>query len=170
MRLRKATYSSRGRLSRALLSLYAHQDPRDWQYKDRSVLATVYYELTDHPNLHHIFPLDYCDKNLGDHGKNADSLLNIAYLTQITNLRISNRNPLEYLKDYVETGFELIEKGHLLPADLAALAQKEDMPEDALDSFIESRLELVIGKLRDYLGEIPVRIFDSRETDSTPDD
>lgn len=168
-RLRNATYSSRGRLSRAMLSLYAHQDPRDWEYKDRSVLTNVYYELTDHPNLHHIFPLDYCERNLGEYGKNADSLLNVAYLTQITNLRISNQNPLEYLKDYVGAGFDLIERGHLLPANLAELAQEEDMPKDALGSFIENRLELVLGKLRDYLGEIPVRIFDSRETDSTTD-
>ena len=168
-RLRGATYSSRGRLSRALLSLYANQDPRDWQHKDRSVLTNVYYELTDHPNLHHIFPLDFCEKNLGEHGKNADSLLNIAYLTQITNLQISNRNPLEYLKDYVGTGFDVIQRTHLLPGELAELAQKDDMPYDALDSFIEKRMELIIEKLRDYLGDIPFRLFDSRETDSATD-
>lgn len=88
-------------------------------------------------------------------------------MTQITNLRISNQNSLEYLKDYVGTGFDVIEKSHLLPADLAAWAQKENMPEDTIDTFIENRLELVIGKLREYLGEIPVRVFDSRQTNGS---
>lgn len=60
-RLRGATYSSRGRLSRALLALYANQDPRDWQHTDRSVLANVYYQLTDHPNLHQFLPANAAD-------------------------------------------------------------------------------------------------------------
>jgi len=100
-RFRKTAYSTRGRLSRAILALYANQDPKDWQHPDRSVLTTVYYTLTDQPNLHHVFPLDFCEKHLGDQARLADSLLNIAYLTQITNLQISNRNPLEYLGAYL---------------------------------------------------------------------
>ena len=42
------------------------------------MLTNVYYKLTDYPNRRHIFPLDDCEKKLGEHGKNADSLLNIA--------------------------------------------------------------------------------------------
>ena len=61
-RLRNTTYSSRGRLSRAMLALFANQDPRDWAVPQRSVLSSVYYTLTDHPNLHHVFPLDFCEK------------------------------------------------------------------------------------------------------------
>lgn len=125
------------------------------------MLTNVYHELKDHPSLHHIFPLNFCEKNLGEHGKNADSLLNIACLTQITNLKISNRNPLDYLKDYVGMGFDVIERTRLLPAELAALALEDDMPEDALDSFIQKRMELVIEKIRDCLGDIPFRVFDS---------
>ena len=64
-RLRSTRYSTRGRLSRAILALYANQSPKDWQHADRSVLTTVYYTLTDHPNLHHIFPLDFCEKHRG---------------------------------------------------------------------------------------------------------
>jgi hypothetical protein len=61
--------------------------------------------LTDHPNLHHIFPLDFCEKHLPDQGQLANSLLNIAYLMQITNLQISNKNPLEYMRAYIGDGF-----------------------------------------------------------------
>lgn len=114
-RLRRITYSAKGRLSRAILALYANQDPKDWQHPDRSVLTTVYYALTDQPNLHHIFPLDFCEKHLGERGRYADSLLNIAFLTQITNLQISNKNPLEYMKSYIGDEFEPIQRTHLLP-------------------------------------------------------
>lgn len=161
-RLRRTTYSSRGRLSRALLALYASADPRDWALPDRSVLTEVYYELTDHPNLHHIFPLDFCEKNLGERGRHADSLLNIAYLTQITNLRISNRNPLEYVRDYLNPGFAEIQRTHLLPDTLAEWARNEKMPKDALDSFIESRLDLVLARLGQFLGEMKMEVIDTR--------
>jgi hypothetical protein len=159
--LRNATYSSRGRLSRAILALYANQEPRDWQYPDRSVLTSVYYALTDHPNLHHIFPLDFCERNLGEHRRRADSLLNIAYLTQITNLRISNRNPLEYLQDYIRPDFGATQRTHLLPDVLLEWAQANEMPEDALNTFIEARLELLLGRLREYLGEITFAVIDT---------
>jgi hypothetical protein len=157
--LRKATYSSRGRLARAILALYANQEPRDWQHLDRSVLTSVYYTLTEHPNLHHVFPLDFCERHLGAQGRRADSLLNIAYLTQITNLQISNRNPLEYLKDY-KHGFEAMKRTHLLPDVLLKWAQDDEMPENALDTFIEARLELLLGCLCEYLSGIKFDVID----------
>lgn len=161
-RLRRTTYSSRGRLSRGLLALYANADPRDWALPDRSVLTEVYYELTDHPNLHHIFPRDFCANNLGQSGRHADSLLNIAYLTQITNLRISNRNPLEYVRDYLGAGFAEIQRTHLLPDTLAEWARSDAMPEDALDMFIESRLDLVLARLCELLGDVQMDVIDTR--------
>ncbi len=161
-RLRNATYSSRGRLSRAILALYANQDPKDWQQTDRSVLKSVYYELTDHPNLHHIFPLDFCEKHLGDHGRSVDSLLNIAYLAQITNLQISNRNPLEYMKTYIGPSFDVVQRSHLLPNNLVEWAETEEMPVDALNTFIDARLDLVLDRVRGYLDGIQFDVIDTR--------
>ncbi|MEH1975210.1 MAG: DUF262 domain-containing protein [Nostoc sp.] len=57
--IRKSFYSYRGRLSRAILSLYANQKPQDWAKPHRDVLSDVYYQLTDKPNLHHIFPVNF---------------------------------------------------------------------------------------------------------------
>ena len=57
--LRKTQYSSQGRMSTALLALYANHGPKDWGDGHVEVLASVYYELTDKPNLHHIFPQDF---------------------------------------------------------------------------------------------------------------
>ena len=164
-RLRNTTYSSRGRLSRAMLALFANQDPRDWAVPERSVLSSVYYTLTDHPNLHHVFPSDFCDKHLSTGGRYADSLLNIAYLTQITNLRISNRNPLDYLKDYVGPRFDDVKKTHLLPDILDDLVSSKEMSEDALETFVEGRLDLVAQALKQYLEGIAFELFDTRSGD-----
>lgn len=145
-----------------MLALFANQDPRAWAFPERSVLTPVYYMLTDHPNLHHIFPLDFCEKHLGEHGRYADSLLNIAYLTQITNLCISNKNPLEYLQDYVGPHFSDVQRTHFLPDLLAEWVGATEMSEDALDRFVDARLELVLTRLREYLTGIPFEVIDMR--------
>ena len=165
-RLRNTTYSSRGRLSRAMLALYANQDPRDWAVPERSVRASVYYSLTDHPNLHHIFPLAVRERHCVTGYHYADSLLNIAYLTQITNIRISNRHPLEYLKDFVGPGFVGVQRSHLLPDVLVDWAMSESMPEDALVQFVEARLDMVVQALRRYLPDITFDLVDTRSADS----
>lgn len=161
--LRMATYSSRARLSRAMLALYRHERPVDWALPDRPVLVDVYYVNTDTPNLHHIFPRDFCEKELGEEGRRyADSLLNIAYLTQLTNLQISNQNPLTYLKQYIANGFMVQERTHLLPTVLREWAERDCLPPQALDQFIEARLELVLGRLTQHLGGIPINVIDTR--------
>lgn len=162
-RLRNTTYSSRGRMSRAMLSLFAYQDPKDWKTPERSVINSVYYTLTDHPNLHHVFPLDFCNKQLSDtKGRYADSLLNIAYLTQITNLEIGKKNPLEYLQHYIGPSFENIRKTHLLPDLLVEWATSGVMPDDALERFVEARLNLVVRTLQKYLPGISFNVVDTR--------
>ena len=41
-------------------------------------------------------------------------VMNIAYLTQLTNLQISDKSPLEYLIDYDDENFEDVLKTHLI--------------------------------------------------------
>lgn len=159
-RLRRVNYSNRGRFSRALLALYANQGPIDWALPDRSVLTEVYYELTDNPNLHHVFPLDFCEKQVDD-DQLANSLLNIAYLTQMTNLKISNRNPLDYMRDFLGARFEDIERTHLLPGLLSKWVVEEDLPETALSDFAEGRLNLIVDKLRAELEGLSFDVVDT---------
>ena len=160
--LRSASYSSRGRLSRAVLALFAHQEPKDWAVPYRSVLTEVYYTLTDKPNLHHIFPLDFIANEPGANRVDANSLMNIAYLTQKTNLQISNRNPLSYLQDFDGPEFEAVLRDHLVPVDILEWSRIEMMPDNALDLFVEKRIDLIIERLRSLLDGIPVTVFDSR--------
>lgn len=162
--LRRSSYSSKGRISRAILSLYAHKLPKDWKHTDRSVNVDNFFFSTDKPNLHHIFPTDYISNNRMDNTLDNNSLMNIAYLTQLTNLEISNKNPLEYIKDYdTNTSFEKVIKSHLLPNQILLWSKMDEMPADALDTFIEGRIECVISELSNQLSGINIDVIDTQE-------
>lgn len=163
-KLRASSYTAKGRLSRALLSFYAYQEPKDWKNTDRNVLSDVYYVLTDKPNLHHVFPVNYVNKNPGKNKVNANSLMNIVYLTQITNIEISDQNPLEYIKQFDNKAFESIMKAHFLPHELLDWSRSDTMPENALDHFIEQRMEHILQGIKNNLPDLNVEVFDS----STP--
>ena len=160
-KLRTSSYSSKGRLSRAILSLLSNQEPRDWANKDRLVISDVYYLLTDQPNLHHIFPSDFINKHPGVNKYDKNSLMNIIYLTQITNLKISNRNPIDYIKDFNSPEFRKIISNHLLPLELLEWSELDDMPINALDTFIENRINIIIEKLKIKLEGINFDIIDT---------
>lgn len=161
-KLRQASYHSKSAMSRAILALYANQEPRDWANTDRNVLTEVYYLLTDKPNLHHIFPSNYINANPGTNQLDANSLMNIAYLTQITNLKISDKNPVQYIGDYDSPEFERIMPTHLLPREILNWARMESMPDDALDQFIEKRLDAIVDLLKVKLKGTNFEIIDTK--------
>lgn len=161
--LRSSSYSSKGRLSRAILSLYASRDPRDWENTNRSVLSDVYYILTDKPNLHHVFPINYINNNKGQNRYDSNSLMNIAYLTQITNLHISDKNPLEYIQEYAQDGFNKVLYSHFISTSLLDWIRMDEMPETAMDIFINERIENIIDDLRIKLSDIKFEVVDTIE-------
>jgi hypothetical protein len=92
---------------------------------------------------------------------NANSLMNIAYLTQITNIRISDKNPLVYLRDYDVDGFDKVLDTHLIPMQILEWSRQETMPDDALSIFIEERIHLLIEGLKRKLHSMPFDMIDS---------
>ncbi|AEM71610.1 protein of unknown function DUF262 [Allomuricauda ruestringensis DSM 13258] len=163
--LRKASYSSKGVSSRAILALFATNQPKDWKFTDRNVIAENFFFSTDKPNLHHIFPTDYIAKNPGSNTIDNNSLMNIAYLTQITNLEISNKNPLDYICDYDKNpDFPTAIKSHLIPEQVLEWSSLPEMPENALDIFIEQRIDLIIEQLKSKLNGIKFEVIDTRES------
>jgi len=152
-KLRTATYSSKGRMSRAVLALYASAQPKDWEHCDREVLVQNFFFSTDKPNLHHVFPTNsgYVLNNQHKNKITSDSLMNIAYLTQFTNLDITNRNPLEYMKGYDKPEFEAIMSSHLLSSDILDWARSGTLPDNAIDQFIESRVNNILTDLKTKL-------------------
>lgn len=162
--LRNSSYSSKGRLSRAVLSLYASKQPKDWKFTDRNVHVDNFFFSTDKPNLHHIFPTNYILQNPGSNVLDNNSLMNIAYLTQITNLEISDKNPLNYIRDYDSNPeFEGAIESHILPKELLDWSRMETMPIDALDQFIEKRVDMIIEDLRGILTDINFDVIDTKE-------
>lgn len=166
--LRTASYSSKGRWSRAILSLFANQQPKDWEHCDREVLVHNLFFSTDNPNLHHIFPTnsDYVIQNKHNNKIDSNSLMNIIYITQLAHFPISNRNPVDYIKDYDKPEFESIMPTHLLPIEILEWARAEDMPNNALDVFIEKRIDMIIYDLKKKL---PVQNFETIDTAITAD-
>lgn len=167
-KLRSASYSSKGRISRAILSLYANHKPKDWEHCDRDVLVQNFFFSTDKPNLHHIFPTnsEYVTNNQHKNIIDSNSLMNIVYITQLTNLDITNRNPLDYLKDYDKPEFENIMSTHLLPSEILEWSRVDSMPENALDVFLENRVDLIIEDLK---MKLPLSNFEVIDTASISD-
>ena len=159
--LRKTTYSSKGRFSRAILSLYSNHQPRDWKHKDRIVISDTYYLLTDKPNLHHIFPINYFDEISAHNKQNIDSLMNIAFLPQITNLEIRDKGPLHYLLEYDYDNFEQVLKTHCIPLDIITWARQGKMPQNAYDQFLEKRVDLICDIVRHKLKGLDCKIIDT---------
>ncbi len=162
--LRNSSYSSKGRLSRAILSLYASKQPKDWKYTDRNVIVDNFFFTTDKPNLHHIFPTNYISQNPGANELNNNSLMNIAYLTQITNLEISDKNPINYIQEYDSNPkFQTVIKNHFLPSEILVWSRQESMPSDALDQFIEKRVDLIVEELKRILSGVNVEVIDTKQ-------
>lgn len=163
--LRNASYSSKGVYSRAILSLFASNQPKDWKFTDRNVISENFFFSTDKPNLHHIFPTNYIVNNPGKNTLNNNSLMNIAYLTQIANLNISDKPPLEYVREFDKNpDFEKVITSHMLPIELLEWSRMEKMPENALDQFIEKRVDLIIEHLKSKLSGIKFEVIDTRES------
>lgn len=162
---RSSSYNSKSRMYRAILGFFASQRPRNWDSPHNEVLSSLYYQVTDRPNLHHVFPRAFVETADGKKtlkgAEMVNSLMNIAYITQLTNLQISARNPVQYLKDFArQEGFADVLEGHLIPETILELAAKETMPIDALTTFIEHRIDKLVQRLRSL--DLTVTETDSR--------
>ncbi len=164
--LREASYSYSGRFSRAILSLLSNQDPKDWEHPEKSILTDVYYHLRDKPNLHHIFPRGFVESYPGDNELDEDSLMNIAYIPQITNLEISDKNPIDYLEEYDGENFEGVLESHLIPDIILDWSRNNELGHRYLDKFIERRVKVFEEELKEKLGDITFNVIDSRAHDT----
>lgn len=96
--------------------------------------------------LHHIFP----KSKLYDHGYSkymVNALANFTFLTQETNLEVSNRDPMEYFEFY-EGKHPGILNSHWIPMD-RDLWKYENYPR-----FLEARRELLAEAANDFLQQL----------------
>ena len=112
-------------------------------------------ELTNHMlgslnslQLHHIFPKSL----LYEHGyerHEVNSLANFTFLTQETNLKVSNRNPATYIREFVASQPGAIES-HWIPMD------PELWKIENYRDFLEARRELLAAAANELLeGSVP---------------
>jgi hypothetical protein len=152
-----ASYNYRNSFSRAVLAFLAKQNPRDFSDPDAEVLDNVYLRLSQAPNLHHIYPLNFL-KGMKDlpAGADANSLMNICYLRALTNIRISDKNPLTYFEDFRSVrDFDNILKSHLIPR--AYIERDVFEPRDYAE-FLHARASLFGECLRSDLPAVGIQI------------
>jgi len=158
-RLIQASYYYRNILSRAVLAWLANQRPVDFSDPNAEVLDNVYLQMSQAPNLHHIYPQNFLkkDNNLPN-DVSPDSLMNICFLRAKTNIRISDKNPLDYFKDFENVrDFDSILDSHLIPKEF--LKREKYKPQDYRD-FLFNRADAFCNRLRDALPDVKVTIVD----------
>lgn len=98
-------------------------------------------------HLHHIFPKSLLYE-YGYERAEVNSLANFTFLTQDTNLKVSNRDPAEYLAEYAETQPGVL-ISHWIPMDRelwrlenyeAFLMERRRLLADAANSFLDGLL------------------------------
>ena len=109
-----------------------------------------------------MFPVNFIANHPGKSAVDVNSLMNIAYLTQLTNIRISDDNPIAYISDLDVLGFAEVLPTHLVPPIILEWARCKAMPENALDQFVQARAEEFLARLREELVGIPFQEFESK--------
>lgn len=156
-KLIQASYYYRSALSRAVLAFLGKQKPIDFSDPDAEVLDSVYLLLSQGPNLHHIYPQNFLRQVDGlPNDVSVDSLMNICYLRAKTNIKIGDKNPLHYFREYEGIrDFDKILESHLIPREY--IEKEEFQPRDYRD-FLYARAELFYRRLKTELPDIEVDI------------
>ncbi|MBC8394432.1 MAG: DUF262 domain-containing protein [Deltaproteobacteria bacterium] len=123
---------------------------KDWE--DGIELREWLLGKTASLQVHHIFPKSI----LYEHGYSkaeVNAIANFTFLTQETNLKVSNKNPLEYLEEYSQKHLGAVES-HWIPMD------RNLWKTDNYLDFLEARRELLAKAANEFLeslhsGEVP---------------
>jgi hypothetical protein len=91
------------------------------------------------PEVDHIFPQSVLRPKYGDL---VDDIGNFSYLGKLRNIRKSDTMPVEYFKDMSD---DELRNNHLIP-DRSLLA------EDKFEVFVKTRRELILSKVKAFLG------------------
>jgi hypothetical protein len=122
---------------------------RVWHAKDwESGIELRNYLLgkTSSLQVHHIFPKSLLYEN-GYSKSDVNAVANFTFLTQDTNLKVSNRDPKEYLKEYAEKHPHAIES-HWIPID------PELWKIENYQDFIAARRELLAKAANEFLNSL----------------
>jgi hypothetical protein len=123
------------RFGRFLLYLLVwHNKARDWDEHGYRLGFEGTQALEDfRPQWHHIFPRKFLEDKYDE--AEIDALANIAVIGSSINIRISARNPMDYLRKYKIDENKLVQQ--FIPKDLA------DIPIEQYPDFLKGRAEML---------------------------
>jgi hypothetical protein len=131
---------------------------RDWETDVE--LSSHLLGKTSSLQLHHIFPKARLYKH-GYEMSMVNALANFTFLTQETNLRVSDRDPAVYLEEFVARNPGVIES-HWIPMD-RELWKIENYP-----AFLEARRELLANAANEFLESLLGGIAAEPEPEAVP--
>src|SRR5690606_10364541 len=99
----------------------------------------------DKLQFHHIFPKALLRRK-GRAAREADDIANLAFISGKTNRQIGDREPTDYLSEFLEQGSVKAFQAQCIPCDRALLVS------DAYESFLRERRRLVSERLNSFLG------------------
>lgn len=144
LRLNPGDFSGWSRSARFYPMLYMMtrvQHAKDW---DTGVeLNNNLLGQLSHLQIHHIFPKSLLYKHGYDRSE-VNAIANFTFLTQDTNLKVSNRNPEEYFEDFFTKQPGAVES-HWIPMD-RELWKVENYPQ-----FLEARRVLLAKAANEFL-------------------
>ncbi|MCL5280563.1 MAG: DUF262 domain-containing protein [Planctomycetes bacterium] len=125
--------------AKTLAIILAHHSPHDiltGQYID----VTKSLAWTNSKEYHHLFPRDYL-KGLGVDANRANCLANIIMLSSVSNKRVSNRAPSDYLKETQSMAGDNLEEW--LASNLISEAAFDAALKDDYSSFLTARSQTI---------------------------
>ena len=148
MSLRWRWFSPGNAFCKAILCLYAYQQPRSFSNDHLVKIDNSWLKTANSVNYHHFFPRSYLDKQ-GYKNWEANCVLNITIVDDYLNKRsIGATPPAEYTQKFLTENPNLADTMHThLITDLDAFGVLEnDYPK-----FIEARGEVVLAELKKRL-------------------
>jgi len=129
---------------RTMFMAMRHFGAKDWSTK--LTISSKNLDRKDKIEYHHIIPKDLLKKaNVAQ--EKIDDIANLTFIGKITNIKISNDSPVEYLEKIIETHGADILKPHCIP--LAC----ELWNLDNYDEFLSARRQNIIETIRNYIAD-----------------
>ena len=164
-RLVERDYRSRSASSRAVMAFLAAQKPKSFIDPEAEVLDNVYLNLSQAPNLHHVYPRSFLSDTDLPEDIGINSLMNICFLRARINIQIGGSNPLTYFEEFRSKvpNFDSILDSHLIPKEFTTRDSFE--PEDYRD-FLYARADMFIDALDEALPDVQVIRIDEEQEEA----
>lgn len=127
---------------RTMFMAMRHFGAQDWDTK--LTISSKNLDRKDKIEYHHIIPSDLL-KKVKIAQEKIDDMANLTFIGKITNIKISNNEPITYLEKIIETHGEDILKPHCIPLD------KTLWTLDNYDAFLDIRRRNIVEIIKNYI-------------------